>query len=526
MKQAVRKYWAVALMLVIVTGVCLLFSIRKAGMFIDEVYTYSLSNSSYAPYLSDLKGGDMTGQIYTREELLDYVTVEDDEGFDAGSVYYNQTMDVHPPLYYWIFNAVSTVFSRGDFTKWTGLVLDYFIYMAALIVLYKLARKLFGSRETAAAAVVIYGLSGLGLSTMLMIRMYVLMTLLTLCLVYQIACLMESFDRRRCILTGVFLFLGLMTQYYFVFYAFFLCAAFVVYIIIKRRCRELLWFVPCALGGVALLLAAFPACLTQLFANKLVSGGNAIDNLTNTSQYAYRLSYFFNETRHGLKAAIIIGLIVLLALALLHRRLRLRMMLGGVSLDSLMLIVPAFFTFALVAVISPVEDQRYIYNIAPIFVLAVCLALYLLDKALWPLGDGNLKTLALLLVAAIALWEARCAPPQYLYPEYADYDLLVAEHSDDPCVYFTDNYFEPMTQDILQLMAFDDLYVTDENGYMDMLGYTGDAPEVVAYIDISEYWSSGYDADKIIADVTANTPYTRAQLLYQNGLSITYVLYA
>ena len=86
MKDAVKKYWAVALMFLTVTAVCLLFSCRKSGMFIDEIYTYGLSNSSYAPYITDIKGGSALGQVITREELFDYVAVTEGEGFDFGSV--------------------------------------------------------------------------------------------------------------------------------------------------------------------------------------------------------------------------------------------------------------------------------------------------------------------------------------------------------------------------------------------------------------------------------------------------------
>ena len=148
MKDAVKKYWAVALMFLTVTAVCLLFSCRKSGMFIDEIYTYGLSNSSYAPYITDIKGGSALGQVITRQELFDYVAVTEGEGFDFGSVYYNQAMDVHPPLYYWLFNAVSSLFPNS-FSKWTGLALDYVIYMLALLCLYRLVKTLFGSRDIA-----------------------------------------------------------------------------------------------------------------------------------------------------------------------------------------------------------------------------------------------------------------------------------------------------------------------------------------------------------------------------------------
>ena len=110
-------------------------------MFIDEIYTYGLSNPSYAPFLSDVKGGSLDHKTVTRDELLDYVSVTGDEGFDFGSVYYNQVHDVHPPLYYWLFNIAST-FAGGRFSKWTGLVLDGILYLGTVAMLYALARKM------------------------------------------------------------------------------------------------------------------------------------------------------------------------------------------------------------------------------------------------------------------------------------------------------------------------------------------------------------------------------------------------
>ena len=524
MKDAVKKYWAVALMFVMVTAVCLLFSCRKSGMFIDEIYTYGLSNSSYAPYITDIKGGSALGLVITRQELFDYVAVTEGEGFDFGSVYYNQAMDVHPPLYYWIFNAVSSLFPN-TFSKWTGLALDYVIYMLALLCLYKLVKTLFGSRDIACAGVILYGLSLLGLSTMLMIRMYVLLTMLSLLLAYLIARLLRDFNPRLCPLVGLTILAGLMTQYYFVFYAFFLCGAYVLYVLGKKEYKKLLHFVPWALGGALCLLLAFPDCIHQLTADKLVSGGNAMENLTNLSQYPQRLLYYFGEVRHGLKAAILVTLASLLALVLLFKKVKTAAGEKSLCLDSLVVILPAFAALPVVAILSPVLDQRYIYNIVPFFVVAVCLLLYWLNLALEGKERAALISKAVLLaIAALALWQARCVPPAYLYPEYRDYDALVEQHAEEPCVYFTDNYFSPMTQDLLQLLHFADFYVTDKNGCGEMLDYLGDCGEFVAYIDISETWSSGYDPEKIIANIRENTDYDKVELLYQNGLSATYVI--
>ena len=524
MKTAMRKYLALVLVFIMVSGVCLLFSMRKEGMFIDEIYTYGLSNNVGGPFLRDMKGGNIVDTVFSREELIDYVAVTEGEGFDFASVYYNQVNDVHPPLYYWLFNIASS-FAKGSFSKWTGLALDYVIYMLSLLVLYALVRKLRGSRENAAAAAVLYGLSLMGLSTMLMIRMYVLLALLTLCLAYLVACMMEDFRPRYAILSGLCLFAGMMTQYYFVFYAFFLCGCYVLFCLFRKDWRALRWFVPCALIGALSLLVFFPAALDHLFSGKLVSGDSAVENLKNFAQYPDRLKTFIFGTHHGMKGPIYVGVAAFAALMLLFRKFRAALREGRLSFKWLVIVLPAFVTFLLVAIISPVDELRYIYNIAPIFVLAVSFILYLIEESLGEKQADFIKRNALLCcIALFALWQARCAPPDYLYPEYAEYNAALEEYADSPCVYFSENHFEPITQDLLQLLSFDEFYVTDEKSIDNALDYIGNADEAVVYIDISVFWSSGYDAEAIIENISRISDFDSAEVLYQNGLSTTYVI--
>ena len=522
MKQSVQRRWALLLALILITGVCFLFAGRKQGMFIDEIYTFGLSNSSYTPFLGGLKYGSIEHRVFTRAELLDYVSITGDEGFDVGSVYYNQVHDVHPPLYYWLFNFASTL-ARGSFSMWIGLVLDIVIYLGCALMLYALVRRLGGSRLNGAAAAVLYGLSLIGLSTMLMIRMYVLLTLLTVVLAYFVADLMPDFKKRTCVFIALTLLAGLLTQYYFVFYAFFLCAAYVVWALVKKRYKALAWFVPCALVGALSLLLVFPAALDHLFSGELVSGESALDNLKNLAQYPARFKVFFGAARHGLKAAIFTALAALAALFVCRVRGRKAEIRG----EWLVLILPAFVTLVLVAVISPVDEPRYIYNIMPLFVLAVSFLLDLLERACEGVRYKERAAAAIFLaISALALWEARSAPPDYLYPEHAEYNAVLKEHSASPCVFFAEPEwaFVPMTEDLMQLLIFPEVYVTDQKDLAPMLDYVGDADEAVLFIDISKFWSSGYDDAALIRRIAAETDYTKAEQLFTIGLSTTYLI--
>ena len=186
LKAAVKKYGLIALALVMTAGVCLLFCMRKQGFFIDEVYTYGLSNSMKGPYLTDIRNGNLIDSVISREEIADYLSAGSEDAFHFGFVTRNLEQDVHPPLYYWIFHAVSSFFPGSD-SKWIGLGINAVLFLLTTGVLCALCTELYGSTEVAAAAAGLYGLSVLGLSTVMMIRMYMLLTFFTVLLAWTVA---------------------------------------------------------------------------------------------------------------------------------------------------------------------------------------------------------------------------------------------------------------------------------------------------------------------------------------------------
>ena len=73
-------------------------------------------------------------------------------------------------------------------------------------------------------------------------------------------------------------------------------------------------------------------------------------------------------------------------------------------------------------------------------------------------------------------------------------------------------------------MTFDEFYVTEDDRLENALDYIGTADKAVVYIDISEFWSSGYDDEALILSIADMSDFDSAEVLYQNGLSTTYVI--
>ena len=524
-------------------GVVGLFACRKNGLFIDEVYSYGLANSSYAPYLTDVKGGRLTDQVFTPEEVNDYLSAGLTDAFSFSSVYYNQTKDVHPPLYYWLLHTVSSFFP-GTFSIWIGTGLNIGIFFLSLLALYFFVKRLFGSIPIAAVSVILFGTSVLSLSMVMMIRMYTLLAFFTILLAsITMRILQDPENNLLYPLLTFIVFCGMMTQYYFAFYAFFLCALTVFYLIFKKRWNSLLWFSICAVLGVVLMIAVFPASIRQLFVGngQVVGGSTVLDTLRETSAYRQRIEEFW-KVRFKLKGLSITLLSAAVLALLLSVGVVRAAKAGKIRFDALLLILPVIPAFLFTAIISPVLEQRYVYNLIPIAVLGCCFLLHIAEEgykaAIISRTEGK-KAAAVsyfsgvLLVCAVSVLSILCAkrlPPDNLFADHRILNELCDAHASSPCVYISNEKFASPTQDLLQLKRFDSFFVTNNPSSQKMKEYIGDAEEAVLYIDTNKFWSSGYDADSVLSEFAESTGLTNSRLLYSfsyegiDGLSSTYIL--
>ena len=193
-------------------------------------------------------------------------------------------------------------------------------------------------------------------------------------------------------------------------------------------------------------------------------------------------------------------------------------------LDTLIVLLPAFVTYVLVAIISPVAEIRYVYSLIPVFVLGDALMLY------WLLGTDSegwaqlLKYVPVMLIGAVALWYARTLPPDYLYEEHEELNIMLSEYADTPCIYMDDNYPAPITFDMLQLMVFEDFLITADTDSPAIADYLDGRGRMVVFIDLSEFWSSGFDAEEVLDGLSRSTGFENITPLYSNGFSDVYLM--
>lgn len=247
----------------------------------DEFWSYGLANSYYQPFIY-MRDGIYIGD-YTTEDLINfdewvpgevfrrYVTVQRGERFAYGSVFHNQTLDSHPPLYYAVLHTICSLFP-DQFSVWYGFFLNLVFLAGTQIFLYLLAAKFMGNPWKALLCCLLYGVGNGALLTFTFIRQYSLLTMICVIFTYFCACAYEDCQngapwRRRLAGTALIAFCAFMTHYYAIIYVGAFTACFCLWLLCAGRWKRCLQFGFSMAGVLGLFLLLYPAFLMQAFSD-------------------------------------------------------------------------------------------------------------------------------------------------------------------------------------------------------------------------------------------------------------------
>jgi uncharacterized membrane protein len=507
---------------------------KKSDFFIDDVYSYGLSNSYYTPFLEDIpEQGNLTDIILTQEDLYQYITVSEGEGFRYDSVYFNQTQDVHPPLFYMFLHTICSFFP-GKFSKWYGLSLNLLFFVLTLFLMDQIGKMLLEHRGTAILAMVLYGLSFHALSMVVLIRMYTMLTFFTVCLTYVwLKIYSGETCRKYYILLTLLIFLGLFTQYFFVFFAFFSSAVYCLHELWKKRWKNMILYAVFALAGVALFYFAYPAVMDHMFASKTVSGTTALENIMDYRGVLLSVYSFVMQTaaRCKMMAWLLLFsfLLGIFRIGKIVRRL--------VACDSdrefivLALAVSEGLAFLIAAMAAPMSSLRYVYNLFPVLVILI---VYGLEKIWYGLLENKKKqSLHWLHLAAgclilLSIWNAFTIIPDFVESMPAKNYQIIDSYASLPCIYITDNDSIPMTQDFFELMKFREVYITNDFLSSKTTDYTEQIDTengMILYISLQDVEDADDFQKDTLKRIAENTKFQNSEQLFECGFSAAYHLY-
>ena len=551
MLETIReKAYEIMIVLVCMAVFCLFVS-WKEGFHMDELLSFELANAEFNPWIvttqpegrlakfvhNEIDGetpgetmGNLadtvkdvlqnrgnsklltyTADVYeepvwiTSEQFSDYITVGGGDAFNYLSVYFNVKDDNHPPLHFMLLHTVSSLF-RGRISPWMGCVINMAAVTGVMLLLYKICDLLAPAlglgndgRRLGRMTALVYGLSTGALATVLLIRMYGMLTLW--CVLYFYLILQKwqdaSFDRKNGKLILVTL-LGFWTQYFFLFYCLLLAAVVSVCLWKSGRVRELFCFVRSMVIAAVVGLLVFPFAIADVF-----SSGRGVEALGNLSQglagYGTRLIAFGRillQRGAGLSQLALILLLAAFAPAGLKSRGKERKGLGRADIAGCeranrqtgegtgaeetesageaenvreaenaeksgrrsrkgilwMLFFPVAGYFLLAARMSPYLVDRYIMPLFPFAALILVMTVFgLLEKIYENYAEKQTKYLTGVVCVILILfqvWNLANYDGSYLYRGYSEQRADAEKYGEYPCicVYRGVGYYENLLE--------------------------------------------------------------------------------
>lgn len=551
---------------IIITSICMFIFIgQKAGWHEDEIFSYGASNYrydnmfqtsghkdefnklvdekimstrwiqtlknlahytiNYSEFFSELEERyeKQAPAWKTSEQAKEYMTVSEDEVFSYWSVYYNQSRDVHPPLFYMLVHFVSSL-CLNHFSKYIIFTINLVFYVASCCTIYKIL-KLFHKENLSAIVVLLYGLSMGGITTVIFQRMYMMLTFFILTYLYlnlkicKNEFVISKSTKRELIVTVI---LGFLTQYYFCIYALLLAIISVGIMIKQKKFVELKYYIWCHILAAIIGVLLFPASIYHIFFSyRGVAGG-----VVNVS-YIERLKQYFKLLFYSFSLPELLGYIVFAVLMILV----IYKMITGKRKDIIFMVsIPTILFIFMIAKISPMVNIRYISPIFPIIAVAVIwIAERIMNtsvkvlfkkmankKVFWQKNTAMI--IITMLTVSLSAYGLKNSEPYFIYKNYKQRIELAETYQNLKLVYIGEAPFNHL-QDMEEFLIYQNSIIVNTWELEALKNNEGLADEKEFILNM-KCWISNFDEN--LHKVLNYTNATNYELLLDDGESRLY----
>ena len=427
---------------------------KKEYFHIDEAYSYSLMNYDK---IQITENDDFYGNWHSKEYYLDYLSINEDEKWDWTPVYENQKNDVHPPLYYLLLRTAA-MFTIGNFTKWTGIILNIIIWIFSAILVYFIAKELFKNQKMALFTCLIVGLTLGALETTAYIRMYELANLFILLITYLHIKLYEKQEIKvkDLITIGISILLGSLTHYYVIVYTAIIFIIFVIKYISKKQYKNLIKYVACFGIAAVLSILIFPYSLEHMFGG--YRGDEAKTNLLSQDKLFDNLEQYLNIITKNLFGKLAIAFIAIYIILYIKKRKE------TIAEDKKinLLLIPEILYFILIAQISSYKELRYIMPIMSIAMITVIYMSYCLAKKYINEKKAQIVIIIIFTIIIISPLFSNIQL-EFTYTKMNNLAQKVQEKSEIPALYIFNENNIRFLDDIYIFTILDESYIMKYN---------------------------------------------------------------
>ena len=356
-----------AIIIVISLAISTIFMFSKQGYHEDELLTYNLANSS--------KQLNVDGGWNSPKDFNEYLSVSENQRFDYAQVYNNQIIDAsHPPFYYALVHTVCSFFPTV-FSKWLAYSINVIAMTGALILLYKIAKKISGNNLYALMGAGAYALSLACITTTIYLRMYSTLSFFVLAFMYMSIKLYEkknTVNIKDCLLLSVITLFGTLTQYYFLMFGGLIGLVFLVFKIKEKCIKDLVKYAVFCFIGIALAMCIYPYIISNVLGGNRGLGSldlSGIDAITIFTYVIYKLCTYIQVLSKDLFLNQI-WLFVLCAFCAIGFGIYFRFIKKQkLNRKAMFAIVPSLVYFIAISMLSPFNSDRYVMASLPIITM-------------------------------------------------------------------------------------------------------------------------------------------------------------
>ncbi len=508
MKQS--YIWAGILAITLLVIIVNVYVINKTYPVLhgDEVFTFGSSNSQTSCIL-DIPLNQWSGRDIW-DEYMGLNGIDRSNGLNLSQVVNNQAADIHPPVYYIIFRALS--YALGKTSTKMGYYLNVFIFLCCIPLFFLISREMIELENTltrdigALISTLVCSVNWGVIQQILFIRMYpllILFSMLDLALHIKLKGQKDNKKMKKILLFAILAVtvLGSLTHYYYLVFAFFESLFYLVLTTRKETLRSNIIYSIIRGGAVLLAWRIYRPMSGHLFHSYYSEA--AVDKafeLKDLPGLIRNIFWIFNKNYVEIVSVVIVILLGVLIVRIINSKM-------------LFLSFTALCYLGVVAKVSPGQAERYfVLGYTTLLIVLSSLLICILAKV--SKGKNIFLVIAfVLLVRTLLLFGKGDVNPDYK-KEIWRYCEKIQPFMDEQCIYLSDGENEIHNWDAL--LSYNELHMFKKVYYSSFFNMN----------DIN--WEDDFDLSKklvVLVDHSIDEEKALNQILFMTGKNDATLLY-
>ena len=494
-----RKEIILIILLIIQTIIFIYCGFKKSYIHMDEAYSLGLASYDKVEIQDN---EDFYNTWHTKEYYEDYLSVRPDEIGEYNQVYENQKNDVHPPLYYLLLRFAMG-FTRGNFSKWSGIFLNIIIFEFITILVYLILQELSdGKTNVKEKSIILAFISSItmaSLTNVIYIRMYALSTLNILITTWLHLRLLkeDKINIKLLVLISISALVGSLTHYYYLFYLVIMYFIFAIKYIKNKQWKEMIYYtLGMACAGIVSLLV-FPYSVQHMFFG--YRGQGFISKLFNLPEFYKSIEQYVLKVNRFVFNNLLILIIFEILCIKLYKIIKKINQKVQINNNITIILIPMLFYFIIVAIASPWIELRYIMPICNVIFIIVIYYLYKLINTVFDEKKSSIFiaiTLILLIISPIFFK----IEPEVMYSDKKEIVEKLSNELNLPTLYIFNSAENRFLDDILLFSKLDNSYIAkDINCTAENINLIMDKKDTTNGMVV--FINPGQDNDKILETI-------------------------